>query len=157
MPSRTLPPRTVFRALAFAEAVTWTLLLLGLLLKYGTRTTDVGVSIAGPIHGFVFIAYGATVVLVGLNQRWRLPVIALGIVSAVVPYATIPFHLGVHRRGLLDGAWRTETTDHPGDRRPIDRAMRWMLARPTLLVTGLVVVVVVVFVVLLIGGPPGGE
>jgi integral membrane protein len=54
-----MQPRTLFRTVAFAEAVTWTLLLIGLFLKYVTRTTDVGVSIAGGIHGFVFLCYAA--------------------------------------------------------------------------------------------------
>ena len=35
-----MQPRTLFRIVAFAEAVTWTLLLIGLFLKYVTHTTE---------------------------------------------------------------------------------------------------------------------
>lgn len=45
-----MQPRALFRTVAFAEAVTWTLLLIALFLKYVTKTTDAAVSIAGGVH-----------------------------------------------------------------------------------------------------------
>ena len=51
-----MTPRRLFRALALAEVVTWTLLLLGMVLKYGTETTDLLVRIGGGLHGFAFLA-----------------------------------------------------------------------------------------------------
>ncbi|HXH32932.1 MAG TPA: DUF3817 domain-containing protein [Plantibacter sp.] len=62
-----MSPRRFFRLIAIAEAITWTLLIIGMILKYGAKTTDVGVSIGGAVHGFVFLVYGASVLLVG-NQ-----------------------------------------------------------------------------------------
>ncbi|PZU26540.1 MAG: DUF3817 domain-containing protein, partial [Microbacterium sp.] len=63
-------PFTLFRALAFAEVVSWTLLIAGLIVRAATGWAP-AVTIGGGIHGFVFLSYGATVVLVALNNRWR--------------------------------------------------------------------------------------
>ena len=63
-------PHTLFRALAIAEAISWTLLIAGLILR-GATDWALGVTIGGGIHGFIFLSYGATVILVALNNRWR--------------------------------------------------------------------------------------
>ena len=42
-----MSPRRTFRALALAEAVTWTLLLAGMVLKHVFEVTEVGVRIGG--------------------------------------------------------------------------------------------------------------
>ena len=47
----------IFRGLAIAEAFSWAALLVGMVLKWVTRTTELGVEIAGPIHGAFFIGY----------------------------------------------------------------------------------------------------
>jgi integral membrane protein len=50
-----MTPLRVFRTLAFAEAVTWALLLIGMAFKY-SGVTEVGVQVSGLVHGTVFIA-----------------------------------------------------------------------------------------------------
>lgn len=149
-------PLTLFRTLAIAEAISWTLLIAGLILR-ATADLSVAVSIGGGIHGFVFLAYGATAVLVALNQRWGVGPAAVAIVSAVIPYATVPTEIWLHRTGRLRGAWRLDETEDPRDRRPLDRLLRFFLRRPAMLGLILVAVVAVVFAVLLILGPPGGK
>jgi integral membrane protein len=146
-------PRTLFRALAIAEAITWTLLISGLILR-ATTGIAVGVSIGGGIHGFVFLAYGATAILLAINQRWHPGVAALAIGSAIVPYATIPLEVWLARTGRLDGDWRREQTDDPRDATWIDRLARWFIRHPVLLIVLLVAAVAVLFVVLLSLGPP---
>ncbi|MGJ9406706.1 DUF3817 domain-containing protein [Nesterenkonia aurantiaca] len=148
-------PKTFFRVLAFAEAVSWTLLIGGMILR-ATNDLDVAVSIGGGIHGFVFLAYAATAVIVAKNQRWSAGPTSIAVISAAIPYATIPVDLWLKRTGRLDGPWRTAATDHPRDQSWHDRALRVLLNRPKLLGGGLAVGVVLVFVVLLIIGPPGG-
>src|SRR5690606_12053600 len=109
-----LTPRRFYRVVAIAEAITWTMLIVGLLLKYVVAPGEVGdlaVRIGGTIHGFVFITYAAAAVIVGLNQRWGIPLIGLGVLTAIVPYATIPFDHWLERHGRLEGGWRTEATD----------------------------------------------
>ncbi|MDJ1113282.1 DUF3817 domain-containing protein [Microbacterium dauci] len=147
-------PVSIYRTLAFAEAVSWTLLIGGLIIR-GVGGPAVAVTIGGGIHGFVFLAYAATALLVALNNRWSVGVGVLAVGAAVVPYATIPVEMWLRRSGRLAGAWRLEATDDPRDARPIDRLLRWFLRRAALLITLLVVGVVALYVVLLIVGPPG--
>lgn len=149
-----MSPRRLFRLIAIAEAITWTLLIIGMILKYVTKTTDVGVSIGGALHGFVFLVYGATVLLIGINQRWPIGTVLVGLVSAVVPYATIPFDLWADRTGRLDGAWRREAGADPRDQRVLDRLTRRLVRHPILLVVVGGLVVVAVFTALLVVGPP---
>jgi hypothetical protein len=115
------------------------------------------VVVGGSIHGFVFLTYAAIVLLVGVNQRWGIGLIALGVVTAIVPYATIPFELRLVKRGRLEGDWRREAGDNPADGNLVNRLLRWGLARPVLLTVLGVVGVAAVFTALLIVGPPGGR
>ncbi|GAB2851914.1 DUF3817 domain-containing protein [Microbacterium insulae] len=149
-------PLNLFRVLAIAEAISWTLLIAGLIVR---ATTDlaVAVTVGGGIHGFVFLSYGATAVLVAKNQRWGVGPTVVAIASAVIPYATIPTELWLHRSGRLAGAWRLEQTDDPRDAAWHDRLMRWFLNRAWLLAVLIALAVAALYVVLLIVGPPGGR
>lgn len=150
-------PRALYRTVAIAEAVTWTLLIGGMIVKYGLRAGELGVQVGGFLHGLVFLAYGMTAVLVGLNQRWSVRLIGLGLLTAVVPYATIPFDRRLERTGRLDGPWRTTATEDPRDHTPLGAALRWVLNHPVLLAVGLVLALAAIFATLLALGPPGGE
>ncbi|GAA3653183.1 DUF3817 domain-containing protein [Microbacterium marinilacus] len=147
-------PSTMFRALAFAEAVSWTLLILGLVLR-AAFDLPVAVTIGGGIHGFVFLCYGATAVLVAWNNRWAVVPTFCAVAAAVVPYATVPTEIVLRRRGLLAGEWRTGATDDPRDQRPGDRLLRWLVRRPATLAVVLAVGIVAAYTVLLVVGPPG--
>jgi integral membrane protein len=147
-------PISIYRILAFAEVISWTLLIGGLVIR-AVGGPAVAVTVGGGIHGFVFLAYAATALLVALNNRWSAGVGVLAVGAAVVPYATIPVEIWLRRSGRLAGAWRLEATDDPRDARPIDRLLRWFLRHAALLITLLVVGVVALYVVLLIVGPPG--
>ncbi|MGO1397883.1 MAG: DUF3817 domain-containing protein [Brevibacterium yomogidense] len=148
-----MTPKRLFTIVAIGEAITWTLLLLGMFLKYVTRSTEVMVSIGGGVHGFMFLAYCVATVFVGVSQQWGIRAILLGLGSAIIPYATIPFEIGARRRGLLDGAWGLAA----GGREPktlLERPIAWGIRKPvSALLTG-VLAVAVVFTVLLILGPP---
>lgn len=146
-------PLTLFRTLAIAEAVSWTLLIAGLIIRATTGWAP-AVTIGGGIHGFVFLSYGATVVLVALNNRWKAGPTIVALVAAVIPYATIPAEVWVRRRGLLGGAWRTEPDADAADARWYDRALAWLLRRPWVLFIALFVVIAALFAALLVIGPP---
>lgn len=148
-----LSPKRLYRFLAIAEAVTWTLLIIAMIAKYAF-SFDPLVPIAGPIHGFVFLSYGAMQLIVGHNQRWSAATVLLGIVTAIVPYATIPWERRIERRGLLEGPWRTAASDDPRDQRWIDRLFRWAINHALLLAIVVVVLVAIVFFLLLQAGPP---
>jgi integral membrane protein len=154
-PSR-VTPRSFYRFVAIAEAVTWTLLIAGMLLKYAANLGDLPVLIGGSIHGLVFITYALTAVLVGVNQRWSIGQIVIAVATAIVPYATIPYDIWLDRRGRLDGDWHRDATDDPRDQTWVRRLLRWFLNHTAVLVTLFVLAVIVIMTVLLILGPPGG-
>lgn len=56
-PSILSGPARAFRAVAIAEACSWTGLLIGMFFKYVVVFDDIGVKIFGPIHGALFVAY----------------------------------------------------------------------------------------------------
>lgn len=148
-----MSPRTLFRTAAFAEVVTWTLLIVGMVLKYVTQTTDLGVRVGGGIHGFVFLAFVAVVLFSAVNHRWSARTTLVTLVAAVVPYATIAAERRLDRRGRLDGGWRLRA----GGDEPVgflERLQAWMLSHLLLAVGVAAVLVVVVFAVLLSLGPP---
>lgn len=149
-------PLTLFRALAIAEVISWTLLIAGLIVR-AVNGWAPAVTIGGGIHGFVFLSYGVTVVLVALNNRWSTGATALALLSAIVPYATIPAERWAHRRGLLAGEWRVDPrADADADARWYDRPLAWFLRRPWVLFLALLVLVTAIFATLLVIGPPGG-
>ncbi|QIM15433.1 DUF3817 domain-containing protein [Leucobacter insecticola] len=146
-----MSPRLLFRTFATAEVVTWAGLITALILR-ATGSADI-VSVAGGIHGFVFLSYCVTTVFVWVNQKWRTGTGALALVLSVVPFATLPFELVADRRGLLTGTWRLA----PGGDAPqglIEHVQAWVLRHLVLAIVLLVVTVTLVFVVLLLLGPP---
>ena len=106
------------------------------------------------MHGAVFLGYGTTAALVGVNQRWRIGRIIIGISLAIVPYATIPFERATVQKGLVEGGWRANKTSDPKDNHWFDRLFRWFIARPVFLIIALVAVVSVIFATLVSLGPP---
>jgi integral membrane protein len=146
-----MSPKQLYRTVAIAEAVTWTLLLGGMFLKYVTETTELGVRIGGGLHGFAFLAYVAITMLVSVDGRWAGGRLVAGLVSAVVPYLTVPFERSAERAGLLSERWRLRT-ERPATH--LERPVALGLRSPVL--AGLVVMVALalVFGGLLAAGPP---
>ena len=95
------PVGRVFAAAAFIEAITWAGLLLGMLLKHGTHTTDLGVWLFGRLHGLAFLGYVVTTVLVGMRLRWPMWALLVALLAAVPPLLTWPVEWWFRRRGLL--------------------------------------------------------
>ena len=151
---KNMKPKDLFVVFAIAEGVTWTLLLLGLLAKAFTSIVPLVVTVIGGIHGLVFLGYGVTAALVGVNQRWSTGKIIIGIALAIVPFATIPFERIQLRQSTLEGEWRTTASDHPKDNTWFDRLFRWFINRPALLILALLATVAAIFATLLLIGPP---
>lgn len=95
-----------FRIFAVAEAVSWGALLVGMYFKWVAGTTELGVQVAGPIHGALFLGYGITALALWRGQRWPFAVAAFAGVSAVFPFATLLFERWAGRRGYLSAATR---------------------------------------------------
>jgi integral membrane protein len=98
----------LFRVLALAEAFSWAALLTGMYFKWVARTSELGVEIAGPVHGAFFITYGVAALAVWRLQRWPFRVAFLAGLSAVFPFATVLFERWARTRGFLALAGSTE-------------------------------------------------
>ncbi len=95
------PVGRVFAAAALIEAITWAGLLLGMLLKHGTHTTDLGVWLFGRLHGGAFLFYLAATLLAAVRMRWPWWAWALALLAAVPPLLTVPAEMLLRRQGLL--------------------------------------------------------
>lgn len=148
-----MSPRILFRTVAVAEALTWAFLLLAMFLKYVTQTTEALIPPAGGIHGFVFLVFVVVTIFVWVNQRWSFTTGFLGLLSAVVPLASVIFDQLMERRGKLDGGWRLAPgADAP--RGPAEQLQAWILRKPLLAAVVSVAAIAVVFAALLVIGPP---
>ncbi|GAA2223449.1 DUF3817 domain-containing protein [Herbiconiux moechotypicola] len=137
-----MSPRTVFRTLSIAEAVTWSALIAAMVARAVGAEVPFFFAV-GLAHGVVFIAFAVGAVVVGLNQRWPWWVTVLCVLAAVPPYGTVVADVVLERRGRLDGVWRTRPSDDPRDDSAVDRMLRWSLGRPWLFAVGLALVVAV--------------
>jgi integral membrane protein len=93
-----------FRILAVAEACSWAALLAGMYFKWIAGTTELGVQVAGPVHGALFIGYGVAALILWRVQRWPFLVALLAGLSAVFPFATLLFERWAGPRGYLSAA-----------------------------------------------------
>jgi integral membrane protein len=91
----------LFTVVAIAEAFTWAGLLVGMLLKHVTNTTDVGVAVFGALHGVMFLVYLPVALICAWRLRWPVWVALLALAAAVPPLTTLLFEVWALRRGLL--------------------------------------------------------
>jgi integral membrane protein len=147
-------PKSIYKFFATGEAITWGLLISALISRALGDLVPHAVTVAGSIHGAMFLSYCVVAVLVGLNQRWAMGKIAGAVALAIVPFATVPFDRRLVRQNALEGSWRTETSDDPKDQGFIDRLFRWFIARPVVLVLVIAVALPGIFAFLLFLGPP---
>jgi integral membrane protein len=146
-----MSPRRLYRGAAVAEAITWALLLTGMFLKYVTETTELGVQVFGMVHGVVFIAYCLATGLLWVDQRWPVGRLALGLLAAVPPFATVPFERYAERSGLLGDRWRLRTESPTG---VLEKLAAWVVRRPAQgALVGLVAVLGLTGVALVVGPP----
>ena len=149
-----LSPKKLFQLFATAEVFTWAFLLASLAIRSTIGIAPEVIFAVGATHGFVFLGYGVTAALVGVNQRWKLGRVLIGIALAIVPFATLPYDKSLSKKGLLEGQWRTTKSDTPSDNSWFDGLFRWFIARPLLLISVLLAGVVAMFSFLLFLGPP---
>ena len=151
-----MSPLVLFRRLALAEATTWALLLVGMVLKYVTRTTELGVQVFGMLHGVVFIAYCLGALFVAVDQRWSARVTLLGLASAVPPFMTVWFDRRAERRHLLDRGWRLRAGGEVPRSVP-EKVQARLLARPVAAAVAALLAVAALTTVALLVGPPAGS
>ena len=149
-----MTPKKLYALFSVGEAITWGLLISTLVLRAIGDPIPAGVTVAGTIHGAMFLSYCTTAVLVGVNQRWAIGKTLSSLLLAIVPFATVPWDRRLDKTASLEGQWRTTKTNDPADSTWFDSLFRWFIARPAVLVITLVAVVAVIFLVLLSLGSP---
>lgn len=95
------PAGKLFAAAALIEGVTWAGLLIGMLLKYGTGTTELGVWLFGRLHGLAFLFYVVVTLYAWFKLRWPLWAVLLALLAALPPLVTVPLEMWFRRIGLL--------------------------------------------------------
>jgi len=148
-------PKQLYGFVATGEAVTWAL-LIGALIWRALGDGAIAVTVAGSIHGAMFLGYCVVATLVGINQRWPLGRVVAAVSLAIVPFATLPFDRKLQRENALNGPWRTETDGAVGDANLIDKLFRWFIARPIVLILAILLFLASLFSFLLYLGPPYG-
>ena len=105
-----------FRLIAFAEALSWIGLLVGMYFKYlGTPRTEVGVKVFGPIHGGVFIAFVVAAVFTGLALKWGRGTWLLALLGSIVPLGSVIFLIWADRTGRMGGPAASESVSVSAD------------------------------------------
>ncbi|QNE89665.1 DUF3817 domain-containing protein [Corynebacterium incognita] len=149
-----MTPRSLHRTAAWLEMGTWTLLLVGMALKY-SNTTEAVMPFAGGIHGFGFLSFAAMTILLWVNNRWPAGVGLAGLLVSVIPYAALPFALWADKKGLLEGGWRFRDVDADATPRgPVDTLLAQVTRHPVRSILIILVLITIVFSVLLTLGPP---
>jgi integral membrane protein len=85
---------TLFKLAAFGEAIGWTLLITGIVLHdYIWVGNPYSISIAGQLHGILFLIYLTAVLILSPSLRWRSWQTLLAGICSVPPYGTLAFEL----------------------------------------------------------------
>ncbi|WP_067510628.1 DUF3817 domain-containing protein [Actinoplanes sp. TFC3] len=94
----------LFATVAIAEAVSWALLLTGMFFKYVVVHNEIGVRIAGPIHGAMFMAYLAVTAMQARAGGWKWWITLIALACSIPPFFTLGFERWAKSRGLLTAA-----------------------------------------------------
>ena len=104
-----------FRLIAFAEAVSWVGLLLGMYFKYlGSPQTEIGVKVFGPVHGGVFVAFGVAALVVGILNKWGAGTWLLALLGSIVPLGSVIFLIWADRSGRMGSQSVPDGLARPG-------------------------------------------
>lgn len=82
----------IFRVAAIAEAVGWTLLIIGVgINRYHLPGQNIMVQITGQIHGTIFFIYFGVLLVVYSSLLWSRKRFLIAVVAGVPPYGTLIF------------------------------------------------------------------
>lgn len=148
-----MSPKSLYSTVAIGETITWALLLTAMALKY-SGTTEAFMPVAGGIHGFVFLCFCVSTVVIWVNNKWSAGRGIAGLASAIIPFVTIPFEKNTEKAGLLAQDWRFREGDSEQPRTLPEKVLAFVVRKPILAAAIALVGVAVVFVILLSLGSP---
>lgn len=88
----------LFKLAAFAEAIGWTLLILGIVISK-TTGNNTAVFIAGNIHGTIYLAYFVAPLILYPSLGWSRWKAITAIIAGIPPYGSLIFEQwAAHKR-----------------------------------------------------------
>ena len=104
-----------FRFIAFAEAVSWVGLLVGMYFKYlGSPRTEIGVKVFGMAHGLIFIGFVVAALLAGIAFKWTIGTWLLAAIASIVPLGSVIFLIWADRTGKMGAVAPAAAIIRPG-------------------------------------------
>lgn len=89
----------LFRMAAFAEAVGWTLLIIGILCKkLPVSWNQYPVYMAGSVHGTLFLLYIIAVLALASSLQWSVPRTFIAGLCSVPPYGSLLYEMWSSRQ-----------------------------------------------------------
>lgn len=85
---------TLFKLAAFAEAIGWTILIIGIVLTdYVLQGNHIPVALAGRTHGILFGIYIVAVLVLWPSLGWKWKRVIIAVLISVPPYGTLAFEM----------------------------------------------------------------
>nr|WP_280252476.1 DUF3817 domain-containing protein [Nocardia abscessus] len=90
-----------FRFIAVLEAISWFLLIIGMVFKRIPEPVLWPVKVFGMTHGIVFVLFVISAIMAARELGWNLKTTALALLSSIPPFCTVLFEVWAVRTGQL--------------------------------------------------------
>ncbi|MBF6340081.1 DUF3817 domain-containing protein [Nocardia abscessus] len=90
-----------FRFIAVLEAISWFLLIIGMVFKRIPEPVLWPVKVFGMTHGIVFVLFVISAIVAARELGWNLKTTALALLSSLPPFCTVLFEVWAVRTGQL--------------------------------------------------------
>nr|WP_174189024.1 DUF3817 domain-containing protein [Nocardia barduliensis] len=90
-----------FRFIAVLEAVSWFLLIIGMVFKRIPEPVLWPVKVFGMTHGIVFVLFVISAIVAARELGWNVKTTVLALLSSIPPFCTVLFEVWAVRTGQL--------------------------------------------------------
>ncbi|MFI9414006.1 DUF3817 domain-containing protein [Nocardia gamkensis] len=90
-----------FRFVAVLEAISWFLLIIGMVFKRIPEPVLWPVKVFGMTHGIVFVLFVITAIVAARELGWSVKTTVLALLSSIPPFCTVLFEVWAVRSGQL--------------------------------------------------------
>lgn len=90
-----------FRFIAVLEAISWLLLIIGMVFKRIPEPVLWPVKVFGMTHGIVFVLFVITAIVAARELGWSAKTTVLALASSLPPFCTVLFEIWAVRTGQL--------------------------------------------------------
>ncbi|WUD69781.1 DUF3817 domain-containing protein [Nocardia sp. NBC_00508] len=90
-----------FRFIAVLEAISWVLLIIGMVFKRIPEPVMWPVKVFGMTHGIVFVLFVIAAIVAARELGWNAKTTILALASSIPPFCTVLFEVWAVRAGQL--------------------------------------------------------